>query len=123
MKKYHILFFIAISIPTIAFAAVSTFLDLILATTSLINTLIPVAFVFALLFFMWGITKFIFKAGDESAKTEGKNIMIWGVIALFVISSIWGIVKFIQFSIFGNTGVDIILPPKDQMPPNPFQNV
>jgi hypothetical protein len=50
----------------------------------------------ALLGFFWGLAMFVFKAGDPKAHDEGKNIMIWGIIALFVMVSIWGIVGFLQ---------------------------
>jgi len=56
--------------------------------------LIPLVFTLALLFFFWGVAKYIWSAGGE--KEEGKKIMIWGVIALFVMSSVWGLVYFLR---------------------------
>jgi hypothetical protein len=50
----------------------------------------------ALLVFVWGIVVFIAKSGNEEAVEEGKRKMIWGVVALFVIVSIWGIVAVLQ---------------------------
>ena len=50
----------------------------------------------ALLAFFWGLAKFIYKAGDEKNHAEGKNIMKRGLISLFLIISVWGIVRFIQ---------------------------
>ncbi len=49
----------------------------------------------ALLAFFWGLVKFIFAQGSETSKAEAKKIMGWGIIALFVMTSIWGIVYFI----------------------------
>lgn len=65
----------------------------------------------ALLVFFWGLVKYIVKADDEKAKESGRNIMVWGVIALFVMFSIFGLVRFLQGS-FGindsnNTAPDI----------------
>jgi len=67
------------------------------------NILIPLVFTLALLFFFWGVAKYIWSAGQE--KEEGKKIMIWGIIALFVMSSVWGLVSFIQgeFNLSNNT--------------------
>ena len=51
----------------------------------------------ALLVFFWGLARFIFKigsGGDAKAVAEGKQLMIWGVIAIFVMVSIWGILRF-----------------------------
>jgi ABC-type Fe3+-siderophore transport system permease subunit len=69
---------------------------LISASWCLIYRAIPVVIGLAFLFFLWGLMKFILVAGDEKAKEEGKRIMIWGTIALFVMVSIWGIVNIIQ---------------------------
>lgn len=62
----------------------------------LIRTAIPVIFGLALLVFLWGLAKFIFRVGggDEKAVSEGKNLMIWGLIALFIMISLWGILGF-----------------------------
>ena len=62
---------------------------------NIVELLIPIAFAAALLFFFWGLARYILAAGNEEAKESGKNIMIWGVIALFVMASVWGIVAFI----------------------------
>ncbi len=52
----------------------------------------------ALLVFFWGLVKYIAKADDEKAKEAGKNTMIWGVVGLFVMFSVFGIVRFLQES-------------------------
>lgn len=61
------------------------------------NTLIPLAFALCLLYFFWGVAKYIRTgAASEKDAEAGKQIMIWGVVGLFVAFSIWGIIKFIQ---------------------------
>lgn len=83
-------------IPQIVFADGVT--DLIRAAFDIVNNiLIPLAFSLCLLYFFWGVVKYI-RSGAESEKAaeEGKNIIMWGVIGLFVAVSIWGIIKFIQ---------------------------
>ena len=71
--------------------------DLIRAVGGLINPIIAILVGVALLAFFWGLAKFIFRVGgDEKAVEEGKRIMKWGLIALFVMVSFWGIVIFIQ---------------------------
>ena len=66
-------------------------------------------FALALLFFLWGLAKYIFAAGNEEAKESGKRIMIWGIIALFIMASVWGIVAFLQ-DLFGVTDTSITVP-------------
>lgn len=56
----------------------------------------PVVTGFALVVFFWGLAKFIFRlGGDENAVKEGKNLMVWGLIAFFVLLSLMGILAFI----------------------------
>ena len=61
----------------------------------LVDLALPIVVSLALLAFFWGLAKFIFAAGDEESKADGKKIMIWGVVALFVMVSVWGLVGFI----------------------------
>ncbi len=74
----------------------SNFRELVSIFIELIQVALPVVAGFALLAFFWGLAKFIFRVGgDENAVNDGKNLMIWGVIALFVMISIWGIIAFV----------------------------
>ena len=57
---------------------------------------VPLLFGVALLFFFWGLVKFLANAGDKGAIEEGRNKMLWGVITLFVMLSVWSLVRFIQ---------------------------
>lgn len=65
-----------------------------------LRALLPIAVGVALLFFFWGLALTILRAGSEAALAKGKSIMLWGVISLFVIVSIWGIVLFLA-NLFG----------------------
>ena len=49
----------------------------------------------ALLGFFWGLAQFVFAAGDEDKKAQGRQHMIWGIIALFVMVAVWGLVGFL----------------------------
>ena len=78
----------------------------------LIRTALPVIAGLALLVFVWGLVKFIFRAGgDEKAVGDGKNLMKWGLIALFVMVSVWGIIRFMQ---------NALLPGGSTTPPSGF---
>lgn len=66
----------------------------------IVQILVGVAFLIAILAFFWGLAKYILAAGDETKAQEGKSIMIYGTIAIFVMVSIFGIVAFLQ-NIFG----------------------
>jgi len=79
--------------PIISFAAPRTFGELIYVLVSLINTAVSVVIALAVLGFFWGVTKYMFSAQDSTKLEEGKKIMVWGIIALFVMVSIWGILR------------------------------
>lgn len=89
--------------------------------TGWIEELIPILATLAVAVFFWGLVKFIWKAGDERAHEEGKNVMIWGMIALFVLFALWSIVGFLQRNIFGVTTGGVVtegpsVPTKVPMP-------
>ncbi|MBI2631092.1 hypothetical protein HYW73_02650 [Candidatus Nomurabacteria bacterium] len=57
------------------------------------NSIIPLIFAVAILMFIWGAVKFFIINSDEEAKREqGKQFMIWGIIALTVMTTVWGLV-------------------------------
>ncbi len=56
---------------------------------------IPVIFAIGLIIFLWGLLMFLRAAGDESAADEGKRRIVWGVIIMFVMVSVWGLVGII----------------------------
>jgi len=86
--------------PAFVFAQdLSTLQQLVVSIGNIVDLAIPIVFSIALLAFFWGLVKYIFAQGDETAKVEGKKIMLWGLIALFVAASVWAIVIFAQDSL------------------------
>lgn len=102
MKKAFIGSTLAYLAPLAAFAGggssadLGFFDDLIQQIGDLINLLVPILIALALVFFLWGLVTFIWNSGDESARDEGKKKMIWGIIALFIIVSVWGLVQLLN---------------------------
>lgn len=68
---------------------------------------VPVLMLLSLAVFIWGVVVFIFKSDDEKARAEGKQRILWGLIGLFVIVSVWGLVVLLSeiTGIFGYTGI------------------
>lgn len=55
------------------------------------NILVPLVFAIAFLVFIWGLFyNFIAKA---EKREEGKSLMLWGIVAFFVMVSVWGLVN------------------------------
>lgn len=71
----------------------------------LINLATPIVVALALLYFFWGLAQYILNSSDDKKQKEGKNIMIWGIIALFVMVSVWGIINVVRdtFNLDDNT--------------------
>lgn len=76
----------------------------------LIDLALPIVVAIALLAFFWGLVKFIFAQGNEEAQADSKKIMLWGIIALFVMVSVWGLVRFIGNAFGIQQGDTIVVP-------------
>jgi len=67
-----------------------------------IEQVIVIVFALSVITFIWGVFKYtILSQGDEKQTAEAKNVIFYGLIGLFVMVSVWGIVKLIQKSFFG----------------------
>ena len=68
-------------------------------TLSLLNTLfnnmIALFITLAIVVFFWGLIKYLWSMEQENAH-EGLKIMFWGLIAIFVMVSIWGLIPLLQ---------------------------
>lgn len=87
----------ALIFPSFVFAA-NDFISLLDVAESLVlQILIPLAYALCLFYFFWGVAKYMRQgAASESAAKEGKRVMVWGIVALFVVTCVWGIVIFIR---------------------------
>lgn len=94
--------------PMFAFAQVQTsgILNLLNKVQGLIAAIIPILIGLALLAFMFGILKYLF-SGD---KDSGKTFMIWGIVALFVMTSVWGLVSIIRSTILPDSNSNQLNP-------------
>jgi hypothetical protein len=62
--------------------------------------LVPVLIAIAFIVFLFGVYKyFILGAADEKSRTDGKQFVLWGVIGLVVILSVWGLVNLVKDTI------------------------
>lgn len=82
--------------------------NLLKSVGRLIDVALPIVVAIGLLSFLWGLAKFIW--GGADAKDEGKTLMIWGIVALFVMVSVWGIVRWIGVQVGIGQGDTITVP-------------
>jgi hypothetical protein len=94
-KTWKILSLFSAFTPVFAFAALGNIANIVSSIGDLVDLATPIVVGLALLAFFWGLVKFIFSADDEEARKGAKSLMIWSVIALFVMISIVGIISFI----------------------------
>lgn len=59
----------------------------------IINPLIGLLFVMALVVFLWGVSQFILHAGEDEGRETGKKHMLWGIIGMFIMLTVFGILE------------------------------
>jgi len=57
----------------------------------IINPLLWLIVAAALVYFLWGAAEFIRNAESDDGRSKGKRHMLWGIIGLFLILSVKGI--------------------------------
>jgi len=77
---------------------------------TIIDLLIPMAFALAIIYFFFGVAKYIGKAGDPKEAAAGKSIMIYGVIAIAVMASLYGIIAYLQNTVGVTAGNQVTIP-------------
>ena len=107
---------IAIALPIIVSAAgAGTAVDIVTPIADnvlkLVRVLVLIVFVLAIVAFGWGIVKFIFAGGDPTKIGEAKSFLLWGVIGMAVMASLFGLITFLQQYFGVNSGGLNILPP------------
>ncbi len=94
------------ALPFVAFAQApaNNLTGLITFAGDILNRLIPVLIALALVIFFWGLVKYI-RSGKAAG---GKDIMIAGLVGLFIMVSVWGIIRIAQNTLgVSNAGTDI----------------
>lgn len=109
-------------LPPVVYDQPSSLSDLANLIVRFVNWMIvPILMSAALAVFFYGIGKYILQAENEEVRKEGKKYMLWGVIALFVMVSLWSIIYLVQCTFFLQNcvisfgDVDLRLPGLDQI--------
>lgn len=83
--------------PSLAFA-VNDFASLKDTIITILNGVTLLLIAFAVVLFLFGVIKYMTSGADEEKRKEARNTIIYGVIGLFVMVSVWGLVGLV-----GNT--------------------
>ncbi len=88
-----------------------------------INQLIPLIISIGLILFLIGIVQFVTAGGDEEKRAAARGMIIFGIIALFVMVSVWGFVNILSKTFFGSGGINTYAPnsvPNAAVPNNAY---
>ena len=90
-------------------AAITDIQGILCKLNNIFGAVLPVLIGLGIIFFVWGVISYVV-AGDEEAKTKGRDRMIYGVIGLAVIVGVWGLVAILNNSFGLNNAQSITLP-------------
>jgi hypothetical protein len=90
--------------PTLAFGqnalnpVTNTFEAILESFQRMVSLAIPISIGILFIAFVVGLIMYVsgLRAGDATTKKSGSDVMIGGIIALFIVSSIWGIISLMQ---------------------------
>ncbi|KKU67317.1 MAG: hypothetical protein UX89_C0016G0020 [Parcubacteria group bacterium GW2011_GWA2_47_16] len=87
------------ALPMLAFAgtvAATDAFSLLKVLQNIVDTVIPFVIGLGVLVFIYGVFNFVTSAGDEEARAGAKQLIIWGIIGIFVMVSVWGLVNILS---------------------------
>lgn len=90
---------LVLTLPVVAFAAASSLKELVGQIVTLLNKATGVLVAAALVLFLYGAAYNMIRSGERGGGALRK-FMVWGVIILFVMVSIWGILRVLQDTLF-----------------------
>ena len=107
----------AVLLPALALAQTDV-QGILLTVQDILNIIIPIIMTLALLYFFWGLANYILGVGDEEKRKAGREMMIYGIIALFVMAAVWGLVRVVgtTFGVQTNTGAGSVVNPENLLP-------
>ncbi|OGZ32651.1 MAG: hypothetical protein A3H02_01130 [Candidatus Niyogibacteria bacterium RIFCSPLOWO2_12_FULL_41_13] len=80
-------------------------MDIITGTLrAILSGIIPILMGLATIVFLWGAINYVFAADDEEKRKTFKTYIVWGIIGLFSMVAVWGIVR-VLISTFGLGGL------------------
>ncbi|MDO8562153.1 MAG: hypothetical protein Q7S05_05050 [bacterium] len=97
MKRAALIILPVMILPAVAFAAAPrTWSELVNTLVSLMNAGAMTLITLALVIYFYGVSSNILKFGEETDGQKKRTYFVWGILILFVMVSIWGILALLQ---------------------------
>jgi len=61
----------------------------------IVNPIIILLAAGAFIAFLWGVVVFIYNAGDETKRSEGREAIFWGLVGLVIIFGVYGLLNLV----------------------------
>jgi heme/copper-type cytochrome/quinol oxidase subunit 2 len=81
----------------IAEASVTTLMKSI--NRVIINPLIVLLFALAMVYFIYGLAKYLLSPDNEEVRKNSKSQMLWGIVGMFIMISVFGILSLVMNTI------------------------
>jgi len=97
MKKIAFISGALILTPFVASAQdLSFFTTMIAGLDAAITAAVPVVIGLAILLFLWGLARYMLNQDDAEARAGARSIMLWGIVIIFVMVALWGLVNLLE---------------------------
>lgn len=98
--------------PVGVFAAeITNFDGLTSKFTNIGNTVVVILTSFSVIWIIISVVRYLIAGGDPEARTKGGWAVFYGIVGLFIILSIWGLVAILKNTFGTNNNI-----PRDQFP-------
>jgi O-antigen/teichoic acid export membrane protein len=78
----------------------------------IVGIVIPILFSLALMYFLIGVSRYIKKAEDQAERTKARQMILWGLIFITAMVSVWTLVSIVSGTI-GQKNVELPKTPTD----------
>ena len=103
MRFFRLLLLAALVLPELALAqAPTTFQALANVIVRILNAGVVLLIAATIVYYFYGITKDIWSMKEGKASEHLGGYLFRGILVLFVMISIWGIIQLIQYTLFGS---------------------
>ena len=110
MKKLIVLLLLLSPVSVFA-QQITNFDDVTYKATNIGQTVIVILISFAVIWIIVNVVRYLIAGKDGAERAEGGMRILWGVVGLFVILSIWGLVAILKNTFSTNNNV-----PTNQFP-------